>query len=93
MPGVIGAASADWFGARYQNESNAFPVFAVDPKRYLDMYPEFDIPPEQREAFARTRTARLPRRPSAPGCWTRPSGARTSWSADCSARWTPNMTP
>ena len=56
VPGVVGAASADWFGARYQNESNAFPVFAVDPKRYLDMYPEFEIRPEQREAFTGTRT-------------------------------------
>ena len=54
--GVIGVAYADWFGARYQNESNAFPVFAVDPARYLDMYPEFTIAPEQREAFVRTRT-------------------------------------
>ena len=54
--GVIGVAYADWFGARYQNESNAFPVFAVDPAPYLDMYPEFTIAPEQREAFIRTRT-------------------------------------
>ncbi len=56
VPGVVGAASAEWFGAKYQNESNAFPVFAVDPARYLDMYPEFDIAPAQREAFAKTRT-------------------------------------
>jgi putative ABC transport system permease protein len=56
VPGVVGVAFADWFGAKYQNESNAFPVFAVDPVRYLDMYPEFDIAPAQREAFARTRT-------------------------------------
>jgi putative ABC transport system permease protein len=56
VPGVVGVASADWFGAKYQNESNAFPVFAVDPARYLDMYPEFTIPPAQREAFANTRT-------------------------------------
>jgi putative ABC transport system permease protein len=56
VPGVVGAAHADWFGAKYQNESNAFPVFAVDPARYLDMYPEFTIAPEQREAFAKTRT-------------------------------------
>ena len=56
VPGVIGVASADWFGARYQNESNAFPVFAVDPARYLDMYPEFTIAPAQREAFVKTRT-------------------------------------
>jgi len=56
VPGVVGVASADWFGAKYQNESNAFPVFAVDPSRYLDMYPEFTIDPAQREAFATTRT-------------------------------------
>ena len=56
VPGVVGVAYADWFGAKYQNQSNAFPVFAVDPARYLDMYPEFTIDPEQRLAFARTRT-------------------------------------
>jgi putative ABC transport system permease protein len=56
VPGVVGVAYADWFGAKYQNQSNAFPVFAVDPARYLDMYPEFRIAPEQREAFVRTRT-------------------------------------
>ena len=56
VPGVAGVAFADWFGAKYQNESNAFAVFAVDPARYLDMYPEFAIAPEQREAFGKTRT-------------------------------------
>lgn len=56
VPGVVAVAFADWFGARYQNESNAFPVFAVDPLRYLAMYPEFTIPAAQRETFARTRT-------------------------------------
>jgi putative ABC transport system permease protein len=56
VPGVVGVAHADWFGARYQNESNAFPVFAVDPQRYLNMYPEFTIASEQREAFLKTRT-------------------------------------
>ncbi len=56
VPGVVGVASADWFGAKYQNESNAFPVFAVDPRRYLDMYPEFTIAPEERARFVATRT-------------------------------------
>ncbi|HEY7434972.1 MAG TPA: ABC transporter permease [Methylomirabilota bacterium] len=56
VSGVVGVAYADWFGAKYQNESNAFPVFAVDPARYLDMYPEFTIDRAQREAFVRTRT-------------------------------------
>src|SRR5262249_60792600 len=59
VPGVIGVAFADWFGAKYQNESNAFPVFAVDPARYLDMYPEFTVPRAQREAFIKTRTGAL----------------------------------
>jgi putative ABC transport system permease protein len=59
VPGVVGVAFADWFGSKYQNESNAFPVFAVDPARYLDMYPEFTVDPSQREAFARTRTGAL----------------------------------
>lgn len=56
VPGVVGVAYADWFGAKYQNESNAFPVFAVDPARYLDMYSEFRIAPEQRAAFIKART-------------------------------------
>jgi putative ABC transport system permease protein len=56
VPGVVAVAYADWFGARYQNESNAFPVFAVEPARYLDMYPEFTIASEQRAAFVQSRT-------------------------------------
>ena len=53
---MVGVAAAEWFGAKYQNESNAFPVFAVDPQRYLDMYPEFTIANDQRRAFIKTRT-------------------------------------
>jgi putative ABC transport system permease protein len=59
VPGVVAVAYADWFGAKYQNESNAFPVFAVDPARYLDMYPEFTIAPEERAAFVQSRTGAL----------------------------------
>jgi putative ABC transport system permease protein len=59
VPGVVGVANADWFGAKYQNESNAFPVFAVDPARYLDMYPEFTVSAAHREAFVKTRTGAI----------------------------------
>jgi putative ABC transport system permease protein len=59
VSGVVAVASADWFGAKYQNESNAFPVFAVDPARYLDMYPEFIVAPAQREGFVKTRTGAI----------------------------------
>jgi putative ABC transport system permease protein len=59
VPGVVAVAYADWFGARYQEVSNAFPVFAVDPARYLAMYPEFVVAPAQRAAFVATRTGAL----------------------------------
>jgi putative ABC transport system permease protein len=59
VPGVVDVANADWFGAKYQNESNAFPVFAVDPARYLDMYPEFTVSAAHREAFVKTRTGAI----------------------------------
>jgi len=59
VPGVVGVAHAELFGAKYQNESNAFAVFAVDPARYLDMYPQFTIAPAQRQAFIQSRTGAL----------------------------------
>jgi len=59
VPGVVGVAYAEWFGAKYQNESNAFALFAVPPARYLDMYPEFTIDPEQRRAFVAARTGAI----------------------------------
>src|SRR5215471_17036849 len=59
VPGVVGVAYADWFDAKYQNESNAFPVFAVDPRRYLDIYPEFRIAHDQRAVFFTTRTGAI----------------------------------
>ena len=59
VPGVVAVAYADWFGAKYQNESNAFAVFAVDPARYLAMYPEFTVTAAHRDAFIAARTGAL----------------------------------
>jgi len=59
VPGVVGVVGADWFGGKYQNESNAFPVIAADPGRYLDMYAEFNVPPAQRAAAEKIRTSAL----------------------------------
>ena len=55
VPGVVGVAAAEWFGAKYQNESNAFPVFAVDPRRYLECTRSSPFP-TKRQAFIKTRT-------------------------------------
>jgi putative ABC transport system permease protein len=49
--GVVRVSHANWFGGIYVSEKNFFPQFAVDPKSYLELYPEYRIPPEQMKAF------------------------------------------
>ena len=46
---------ANWFGGVYVSERNFFPQFAIDAPTYLDMYPEFVLPPDERKAFLRDR--------------------------------------
>jgi len=41
----------NWFGGVYIEEKNFFPNFAVDPKTYLDLYPEFSLTPDEEKAF------------------------------------------
>jgi len=56
VEGVEAVSHANWFGAKYQDQANAFAVLTVDPDSYLNLYREFDISPEQRAAFRNTRT-------------------------------------
>lgn len=56
VPGVTEVAWASWFGGIYQDPKNFFPNIAVSPRRFLDLYPEFVLPPSQRQAFLATRT-------------------------------------
>lgn len=55
IPGVQRATYAMWFGGIYQDMRNFFPNFSVAPN-YFDVYTEFEVPPEQVEAFKATRT-------------------------------------
>jgi putative ABC transport system permease protein len=55
VPGVKDVAYANWFGGVYQDPKNFFPNEAVS-ENFFDLYPEFVMPKEQHEAFARTRT-------------------------------------
>jgi len=48
--GVKQVTFAAWFGGIYQDPKNFFPNFSVGPG-YLDMYPEFVIPADQRKAW------------------------------------------
>ena len=51
VPGVRSVSWANWFGGVYISERNFFPQFAIDAPTYLDMYPEYLLPAEERKAF------------------------------------------
>jgi putative ABC transport system permease protein len=59
MTGVTGVAYATWFGGVYQDEKNFFPQFAVDKDTWFDVYSEYRVAKDQREAFMRDRQACL----------------------------------
>jgi putative ABC transport system permease protein len=55
LPGITGLAYGNWFGGVYIDEKNFFPQFSVDLPRYLDIYPEYLIPEDQKLALLRDR--------------------------------------
>jgi putative ABC transport system permease protein len=58
VPGVRQVTYANWFGGIYQDPKNFFGNEAVAPN-YLDLYPEWVLSPEQRQAFRETRTGAI----------------------------------
>jgi putative ABC transport system permease protein len=59
VDGVRSVSWANWFGGIYVDERNFFAQFAIDAETYLAMYPEIEIPDDQRQAFMAERTAAL----------------------------------
>ena len=55
IPGVTRVAYSQWFGGIWQENTPLF-VFAVDPQRHHDAYPEWMMPEDQWTAFKTTRT-------------------------------------
>jgi putative ABC transport system permease protein len=55
LPGVKGVSYGNWFGGIYKEEKNFFPNFAIEPKGYLELYPEIILTDEERSAFYRDR--------------------------------------
>jgi putative ABC transport system permease protein len=53
--GVELATHQTWFGGIYQDPSNFFANMAVEPDRFLKIYPEYILPPEQVEAWRNDR--------------------------------------
>src|SRR5688500_11300929 len=59
MPGVEAVTWANWFGGQYGDGKRFFANFAVDPKSYLEMYPEMVLPEEQKQAWIRERSSAI----------------------------------
>ena len=57
VPGVKTTAYATWFGGIHKGESYDFAQFAE--KYYLDVYPEFLLSPEEREAYEEDRAGAI----------------------------------
>lgn len=58
VTGVEDVMWAQWFGGVWQ-ENTQLIVFAADPERLRKVYPEFVMPADQWQAFARTRTGMI----------------------------------
>jgi putative ABC transport system permease protein len=54
-PGVTDLTHANWFGGYYQDPNNFIANMAVDPESWLRMYPEFELPEEQKKAWLANR--------------------------------------
>ncbi len=48
IPGIVNLAYGNWFGGVYIDERNFFPQFAVYLPRYLEIFPEYMIPSDQK---------------------------------------------
>jgi len=59
IEGVTGVTHANWFGAYFQEPSNQVQSMAVDPVSWLAMYPEYELPDEQRKAWLASRTGAI----------------------------------
>jgi hypothetical protein len=59
VPGVKRVTYANWFGGIYQDPKNFFANIAVEPRSYLELYPELVMPASERDAFLKTRTGAI----------------------------------
>ncbi|HVO65490.1 MAG TPA: FtsX-like permease family protein [Syntrophales bacterium] len=55
VSGVKIVSYGNWFGGLYIDEKNFFANFAVEPRSYLQLYPEFILSPDEEASFLRDR--------------------------------------
>ncbi|HSK75121.1 MAG TPA: FtsX-like permease family protein [Thermoanaerobaculia bacterium] len=56
VSGIEKATYMSWFGGIYQDPKNFFGQMAVDQETFLDLYPEYILPPEQKAAWLANRS-------------------------------------
>jgi len=59
IPGVRHVISANWFGGVYIDERNFFANMAMDTQDFEKVYDDYQIPPEEFEAWKKERSAAL----------------------------------
>ncbi len=59
IPGVDFATHQTWFGGIYQDRKNFFMQNPVVPEEFLKMHPEIVLPPDQLQAWLKTRTGAI----------------------------------
>ena len=60
IPGVKHVASANWFGGKDpKHDREFFATIAVEPKDFLQVYDEIDLPADQREVWFQTKTGAI----------------------------------
>ena len=59
VPDVALVTHSTWFGGRYQDARNVLQVAPVEPGPYLEMYPEYVIPPAEKQRWLTDRTGLL----------------------------------
>jgi putative ABC transport system permease protein len=58
-PGVTDVTHANWFGGYYQDPSNFLANMAVEPESWLRMYPEYEVPEDQKQAWFKNRAGAI----------------------------------
>ena len=95
IPGVDFSTHQTWFGGVYQDPKNFFMQTPVEPEKFMKIYPEFLLPPDQMKAWLATRTGAIVGRrtaerfgwkigdkvPIRSTIWQRPDGSYT-WTFD-----------
>jgi putative ABC transport system permease protein len=57
--GIVAVTHQSWFGGIYQDPKNFFAQFAVEPEPFLQMFPEYVLTAERKQAWYANRTGAI----------------------------------